>query len=131
MSDNSQDRRRVARIPIALRLEYRRMEAFFAEYTKNLSRGGTFVKTPRPLPVGTRFSFLLGVPGREEPFSLQGEVVWTKATPPDAGMGVRFLWVDEPARQAFEAAVEGMMRETLGPEAAARFLAGEGYERDE
>ena len=40
----------------------------------NISRGGTFIKTSRPLPVGTEFLFKLFVPGRLEPLTIHGEV---------------------------------------------------------
>ena len=30
---------------IELTVEYKRMNAFFADYTKNISRGGTFIRT--------------------------------------------------------------------------------------
>ena len=46
-----------ARTPIELKVEYKKMNTFFADYTKNISKGGTFIKTDRPLPVGTEFLF--------------------------------------------------------------------------
>ncbi len=63
-----------ARRPIELKVEYKRLNTFFADYIKNISRGGTFIKTSRPLPVGTEFLFKLFVPGREVPFTIHGEV---------------------------------------------------------
>ena len=47
------DRREAPRQPIELKVEYKRLNTFFADYTKNISKGGTFIKTNRPLPVGT------------------------------------------------------------------------------
>lgn len=110
-SQNPPERRKLARVPLELRIEYRRMEAFAADYTRNLSRGGTFVKTAKPLPPGTRFTFQLAVPGRSEPFSLAGIVVWTSAGGPDAGMGVRFVWDDDARRLAFEREVDQLLHE--------------------
>jgi type IV pilus assembly protein PilZ len=121
-----QDRRRLARMPVELRIEYRRMDTFFADFTKNISRGGTFVKTPRPLPLGTKFSFQLAVPGVPQPFALVGEVRWTSAEGRDPGMGVRFVWENDAERLAFEKVVEDLMVDTLGAEEAARLLAAEG-----
>ena len=60
--------------PIELKVEYKRLNTFFADYTKNISRGGTFIKTSKPLPVGTEFLFKLFVPGRGEPLTIHGEV---------------------------------------------------------
>ena len=74
MSD-TYERRKAPRAPIALKIEYRKLNTFFADYTKNISKGGTFIKTEQPLPVGTRFVFTLWLPQREKPFELAGVVV--------------------------------------------------------
>jgi type IV pilus assembly protein PilZ len=110
------------RAPIELRVDYRKLDTFFADYTRNISRGGTYIRTTRPLPVGTRFLFRLAVPGRPEPFPLAGEVVHAGAEGDEAGMGIRFVWSDEGERRRFEAVVEGLMVESLGPEAARGLL---------
>src|SRR5207237_9406223 len=91
------DRRTAPRGPIRLRVDYERMNAFFADYTKNISKGGTFIKTSRPLPVGTRFLFALAVPALSEPVTLDGEVTWMlkdedAAASQDAGMRIRLVW---------------------------------------
>ena len=49
------DRRREARAPIELKVEYKRLNTFFYDYTKNISKGGTFIKTDKPLDIGTIF----------------------------------------------------------------------------
>jgi len=54
------DRRGDSRAPIELKVEYKRLNSFFADYTKNISRGGSFIGTEKPLPVGTEFVFALG-----------------------------------------------------------------------
>ena len=72
--DPSDDRRSEVRRPIELKVEYKRLNTFFADYTKNISRGGTFIKTARPLPIGTEFLFKLFIPGRAEPLTIHGEV---------------------------------------------------------
>src|SRR5438874_12286520 len=91
------DRRTAPRRPIRLRVDYERMNACFADYTKNISKGGTFIKTARPLPVGTRFLFALAVPALSEPVTLDGEVTWVLAAEEarageEPGMGIRFLF---------------------------------------
>ena len=52
-SGDKDDRRFGMRAPIELKVEYKRLNTFFADYTKNISRGGTFIATDKPLPVGT------------------------------------------------------------------------------
>jgi type IV pilus assembly protein PilZ len=113
------DRRTAPRGPIRLRVDYERMNAFFADYTKNISNGGTFIKTSRPLPVGTRFLFALAVPALSEPVTLDGEVTWVlkeedAAEGREPGMGIRFVFGSERQRSEFETLVEGLMEESLG-----------------
>ena len=39
-----------ARAPIELEVDYKKLNSFFADYTKNISKGGTFIKTRKALP---------------------------------------------------------------------------------
>src|SRR5438128_7785519 len=118
------DLRKSPRAPIRLRVDYERMNSFFADYTANISKGGTFIKTERPLPIGTRCSFSFSLPALSEPLQLEGEVTWilspddAQARNEEAGMGIRFLFKDAPARAEFERLVERMMENSLGPEIA-------------
>ena len=120
------ERRRAPRAPIELKIEYRRLNTFFADYTKNISRGGTFIATEKPLSVGTEFVFALGVPSMPEPLRLRGKVIWvtptheaTKANP--AGMGIEFQY-DAAERAEIETAVERMMLAELGEHLTTRLL---------
>jgi type IV pilus assembly protein PilZ len=126
-SDPPGDRRRGDRLPVELKVEYRRVNTFFADYTKNISRGGTFIATDRPLPEGTEFVFALGVPLMAEPLRLNGRVCWvvstddaTKANP--AGMGIEFQFVDDAERRATERTVEHLLVEQLGEHIAEKLL---------
>ncbi len=111
-----------ARAPIEIKVEYRRLNAFFADYTRNISRGATFIESRGSLPLGTRFRFRLCVPGGADPLEVTGEVVHAESTGEEAGMSIRFLWADEGERRAFERAVEQLMSESLGPLVTARLL---------
>lgn len=128
MSDSwSGERRELDRLPIELRVEYRRLNSFFADYTKNISKGGTFIRTQKPLPPGTEFVFVLIVPKLSEPLRLNGEVVWTTevgaATDESpAGMGIRFKYVDEAERTATEDVVERLVKDELGDHISERLL---------
>ncbi len=117
-----QEKRESARAPIELKVDYRKLNSFFADYTRNISRGGTFIKSKKTLPVGTRFVFRLSVPGREAPFELNGEVIHSSAQGDEAGMGIRFVWADPAAQAEFERAVELLMEGSLGPLVARRLL---------
>jgi uncharacterized protein (TIGR02266 family) len=70
--------RQEPRAPIELKVEYQRLNRFFFDYAKNISRGGTFIRTDKPLPVGTLFLFKLFVPHLPDPLVFNGEVRWVK-----------------------------------------------------
>jgi type IV pilus assembly protein PilZ len=117
----SDEKRQHPRAPIELKVEYKKMNTFFADYTKNISKGGTFIKTDRPLPVGTEFLFKLSLPKRSAPFELRGQVIWTnqpshmeRPEVPEMGMGIRFIFKGDGERQAFESEVDQMMIGSLG-----------------
>jgi type IV pilus assembly protein PilZ len=121
---NDDDRRREARAPIELKVEYKRLNTFFYDYTKNISKGGTFIKTERPLGIGTIFLFKLLIPSQTVPLALRGEVRWVvkdgSPRPPeiaadhDPGMGIRFMYDDPDQRRGLEEVVEKMMIDSLG-----------------
>ncbi len=124
MEDEGQpgDRRADPRQPIELKVEYKRLNTFFADYTKNISRGGTFIKTSRPLSIGTEFLFRLFVPNLEGPLSIHGEVTWV-VTDEDAaaagegnepGMGIRFVYREGDDQDTIARTVERLMVDSLG-----------------
>src|SRR5258707_15654345 len=94
------DRRSTDRHAIELKVEYKRLNTFFADYTKNISKGGTFIRTDKPLDIGTEFVFALSIPQLGEPVRLRGRVIWTTpvagATEESpAGMGIRFQYASD------------------------------------
>jgi type IV pilus assembly protein PilZ len=130
MADDSQeqsDRRDNGRGPIELKVEYKRVNAFFADYTKNISKDGTFIKTGKPLGIGTEFVFKLFIPNLEAPLQLHGQVKWIikpedapkyldeDGTPRDPGMGIRFIYTDDAERRRLQQIVEELMVGSLGP----------------
>jgi type IV pilus assembly protein PilZ len=120
------DSRTHPRAPIELKVDYKKMNSFFADYTKNISKGGTFIKTKKPLPIGTKFLFKLAVPHRDNPFELLGEVVWSKGEGDEPGMGIRFIYSDDSQRRDFESVVEKLMADSLGGDLAGKLLKKDG-----
>ena len=118
------ERREAPRAPIELKVEYKKLNTFFADYTRNICKGGTFIKTRKPLDEGTEFMFKLVVPRLEHPLALRGEVKWVvregAPRPPEApagqepGMGIRCLDGSEEERRSVEAIVERLMIDSLG-----------------
>jgi type IV pilus assembly protein PilZ len=121
------DRRYQGRAAIELNVEYKRLNTFFADYTRNISKGGTFIRTDRPLDVNTEFVFALSIKNLAEPLRLRGRVKWivrpVDATPDSpAGMGIEFQYTDEKERRDTEAIVEQLMANELGDELAGKLL---------
>jgi type IV pilus assembly protein PilZ len=121
--DPERERRIDVRSPIELKVEYKRLNTFFADYTKNISRGGTFIKTTKPLPVGTEFLFKLFVPGRDIPLTVHGEVQRIIDDPADdAGMAIKFVYREGDPQAEIARIVEHMMTESLGPRLYAKLM---------
>ena len=117
---------RDGRAPITLRVDYKRLNTFFADYTKNISKGGTFIRTTKPLEVGTEFMFVLALPEAVN-LELKGVVKWvipeSTANPENpAGMGIQFVFGDDSQRLEVENVVAAMMNEALGPVLAKKLL---------
>ena len=132
------DRRHDPRGPIELKVEYKKLNTFFADYTKNISKGGTFIRTNKPLELGTEFLFKLVVPRLKEPLTIRGKVRWVKRdgepSPPgvpedhEAGMGIRFIYDTPEQRQLVETTVEKLMIDSLGQLLYAKLIAQENEE---
>lgn len=118
------DSRDHARQPIELKVEYKRLNSFFSDYTRNISKGGTFIKTGKPLDVGTEFVFKLQVPTMDEPLRIRGRVQWVVTQDDleagrsrgrtEPGMGIRFVYLGDEERTAIERTVETVMVDSLG-----------------
>lgn len=121
------ERRGTDRTAIELNVEYKRINTFFSDYTRNISKGGTFIRTSRPLDVGTEFVFALKIPNLDEPLRLRGIVRWvvsneeaTSETP--AGMGIQFQYADTTERRSTERIVEKLMARELGESLSTKLL---------
>jgi uncharacterized protein (TIGR02266 family) len=82
---------------MVLEVRYRNAGQFLVSYCTNLSRGGLFVSTRQPEPVGTELVLSLRVPNRALPVTLRARVRWNRNEDNDegpAGMGLSFADVD-------------------------------------
>ncbi len=85
--------------------EFKSVEQFIGEYVVNLSRGGVFIRSDEPLPVGTRVNLRFSVIFEDlELIEGIGEVV--RAVEPGEGrvpgMGVVFVELTEVSRNLVE-----------------------------
>ena len=121
MAEQDRERRRDGRAKLELPIEYDKLNAFLSDYTHNISQGGTFIRTERPLEVGTELSFKIRAPELGE-LILTGVVRWTVR--PDearddrpAGMGIAFLHDSAAEQYELELRLDRLMVRTLGPKA--------------
>jgi uncharacterized protein (TIGR02266 family) len=90
--------------PIRIRLRYAAFDTFIEKFAPNVTRGGVFLASRTPPPVGTTFAFEIQLAGGEVALAGDGKVVWIKPYDPAApqkphGMGVQFLRLDAPSRE--------------------------------
>jgi uncharacterized protein (TIGR02266 family) len=95
------------RIQKTLSLTYKDDQAFISAYTSNISTGGLFVKTDKPLRLGDQFLLRLQVPALPEPLKVSCEVAWVRSTveaskKEPAGMGIKFIEMSKGDREALK-----------------------------
>jgi len=117
---NGEEKRRAAREPVTLFVEYEGADDLVGDFTDNLSSGGTFVTTNRSLPIGTHVQLVLSFPGLLQPIAIDGTVRWTRGdnAAGDPGAGIEF--VPGPSREALAAIVDRIR--TRDPRTMARLL---------
>ncbi len=103
--------RREPRSRRTLNLAYKERTNFIKAYSSNVSSGGLFVRTRKPLPKGTRFLLKLQLPEISEPLQIQCEVAWSRTGEEgpaggDPGMGLKFLEMPPEERKMLKAYVE-------------------------
>lgn len=107
--------RKHSRLPISLRVEYRSAGTFLVAYSVNLSKGGLFLETTTPLPVGNEVKLELEIPGMG-PITVEGTVAWVREAKGDGlpcGMGVQFAALDQKYGHAIDDLVKNFVGLTV------------------
>lgn len=110
------NKRRSERLQHELLVAYRTVDGFITDWAVNISKGGLFINSRNPLPVGTTVRLIISLPDTPFPFDLTGRV--TRVSEYDnpmnevPGMGVEFVDIDEDKRARIERFVE-KLREKL------------------
>jgi CRP/FNR family cyclic AMP-dependent transcriptional regulator len=105
--------RRGGRVEKTLALKFQSRQQFLDAHTGNISRGGLFIQTRKPLAVHERFRLKLQVPGVERPLEIKCQVAWIKErtsnkdTKP-AGMGVTFCEMSAKDSKVLEEYLKGI-----------------------
>jgi uncharacterized protein (TIGR02266 family) len=109
-ADAVDEKRKDAREPVVLFVEYEGADDLIGDFTDNLSSGGTFVATNRALALETRVQLVLSFPGLLEPIAIEGIVRWARADGPEGDGGAGIEFEPGPGRDQLHAIVERIRR---------------------
>jgi uncharacterized protein (TIGR02266 family) len=106
----TQDTRKDPRAKIvSLNVRYKSatVDEFIENHSHDVSKGGIFIKTSTPFPQGTLLKFEIRLSGDQAVIAGVGRVVWkreasTSGTESPAGMGVKFIKIDENSRAVID-----------------------------
>jgi uncharacterized protein (TIGR02266 family) len=108
--DKHHSQRDGERLQHELLVAYRTVDGFITDWAVNISRGGLFINTRKPLAVGTTVRLIISLPDAAFPFDLTGRVARVHEVENAAnqvpGMGIEFVDVDEEKRGRIEAFVD-------------------------
>jgi uncharacterized protein (TIGR02266 family) len=109
------NKRKATRLHHEIPVAYRSVGSFLTDWATNISHGGLFINTRKPLAVGTAVKIIIQLPGAAFPYELAGRV--TRVTQFDnhanmvPGMGIEFTDVDDAKRREIEAFVERLRKQ--------------------
>ena len=72
---DGREKRKYKRAPISMQVRYKSLDAFFYDYALNISHGGIFIKTRKPLARGAEVEIEFEVQGTPKTFKTRGRVV--------------------------------------------------------
>jgi uncharacterized protein (TIGR02266 family) len=97
MTDDAKGKRQHSRIPVAMQVSYLSRGDLQKDLVVNLSPGGLFVHTRKPLDIGTDVDLEVLIADEETPIHVRGKVVWLRPEPgQQPGMGIQFTGVMGP-----------------------------------
>ncbi|MGI5864401.1 MAG: TIGR02266 family protein [Myxococcales bacterium] len=115
MTSAPSNKRRSERLQHELLVAYRTVDGFITDWATNISKGGLFINSRAPLPVGTTVRLIVSLPDTAFPFDLTGKVTrvsdFSNSANEAPGMGIEFTDVDEEKRARIERFVDKLRRE--------------------
>lgn len=110
----AQDTRKDTRAPVSLKVRFKSatVDEFIEQYSTDISRGGIFIKSKSPMPVGTLLKFEFELKDNSPLIHGVGRVVWKRDPDPakpdmPPGMGIKFIKMDSQSRAVVERIVGG------------------------
>ena len=106
----AKDLRKYKRHSVLIKVDYRDVDKFFSDFAENLSRGGMFISTPRPLKPGTSIVLEFSLPDSSIKVKTRGEVMWVRNKPKShkekRGMGIKFQDLDLKSQKKIDELVK-------------------------
>ena len=97
MTDDDKGKRQHPRFPVALQVSYLSKGDLQKDLVVNLSPGGLFVRTSKPLDIGTDVELEVVLADEDPPMHVRGKVIWLRSQKgPHEGMGIQFTGVVGP-----------------------------------
>ena len=94
----SVENREHPRVETNIEITFKEKGSLIRSYMLNVSNGGLFLKTAKPLPIDSVVNMHVKLPDQEETMIIVGRVVWINAKSGDhtfpSGMGIQFLKMD-------------------------------------
>ncbi len=104
------NKRQALRLHHEIPVAYKSVGSFLSDWATNISHGGLFINTRKPLPVGTAVRILIQLPGASFPCELAGRVTRMAEFDNHAnmvpGMGIEFTGLDEARTAEIDAFVD-------------------------
>ncbi len=118
VQDLKEDRRSSLRVPLRLRMGFESYGEIRESLMTNLSRGGLFIATPNPLPLGSTLHLRIRIEESQQEVEVEGEVASLNTGPglldEELGMGVKFIRLSEEQAKAVSDLYERSLRRALG-----------------
>jgi len=115
--DSRSDRRDSVRVPVRLRIGFDSYGEIRESLMTNVSRGGVFISTPEPLPLGAKLRLRIRIEETDQVLDLQGEVASLNSGPglmtEELGMGIKFIRLSEEEEKAVDNLYERSLRRAL------------------
>lgn len=105
------------RVPTRLRVGFESYGEVRESLMTNFSRGGVFISTPSPLPLGTKMRIQIRIGESDDVVDVQGEVAWHNMGPglqtEEQGMGVQFVRLTEEEEKAVDNLYERSLHKAI------------------
>jgi uncharacterized protein (TIGR02266 family) len=111
MTQDTRKDRRAKIVSLNVRYKSATVDEFIDNHSHDVSKGGLFIKTSSPFPPGTLLKFEIRIAGDKAVIAGVGRVVWKRETSQSgpevpAGMGVKFIKIDDASRAVIDKLVE-------------------------